>query len=64
MKNENTTATIDATGVSEWWFTRNIIAGLFGIAASLSLNIALTHSATADNLTSQPEPQSAAIAAR
>ncbi|MEK0450957.1 MAG: hypothetical protein RL088_3225 [Verrucomicrobiota bacterium] len=64
MKNENTTAAIDTTGVSEWWFTRNIIAGLFGIAASLSLNIALTQSASAGNLANQPEPQSASIAAR
>lgn len=41
MKNENTLSIADATGVSEWWFTRNIIAALFGIAASLSLGFAL-----------------------
>ena len=35
MKNINQPIT-DATGVSEWWFTRNIILGIFGIFATIA----------------------------
>jgi hypothetical protein len=36
MKNENQ-SNIDTTGVSEWWFTRNIIVGLAGIVATVTI---------------------------
>lgn len=62
MKNQNTSITVDATGVSEWWFTRNIIAGLFGIAVSLSLNIARADDARAEAVAEPEVP--AAIASR
>jgi hypothetical protein len=64
MKNENTTATVDTTGVSEWWFTRNIIAGFLGIAASLSLNIAISDSESDHSGAGQPASHSVAFAAK
>ena len=63
MKNENTSSIVDSTGVSEWWFTRNIIAGLFGIAASMAFAAALDH--TAENQTADmPDGQTASLATR
>ena len=63
MKNENTLSIADATGVSEWWFTRNIIAALFGIAASLSLGFALD-CGTEKQTTAPQDAQTSALATR
>lgn len=62
MKNENTSSIADATGVSEWWFTRNIIAGLFGAMASLALTVAFDHGAK-NQIAALPDAQSASLAA-
>jgi hypothetical protein len=64
MKNKNTSSIVDSTGVSEWWFTRNVIAGLFGAVASLALAVAFNHENMNQAVAEQPEPQSAALAAR
>ena len=63
MKNENTSSIADATGVSEWWFTRNIILGLFGAIASLALTFAFDHRTPQETVAKQPTPQPASIAA-
>jgi hypothetical protein len=61
MKNENITSIADATGVSEWWFTRNIIAGLFGIAASMSLAVAIDRAAE-NRTAAEPKSQHVTLA--
>ena len=63
MKNEHTLSIADATGVSEWWFTRNIIAALCGIAASLSLGFALDRG-TEKQTTAVQDAQTMAIVTR
>ena len=63
MKNENTSSIVDSTGVSEWWFTRNIIAGLFGIAASMAFAVALDHGAS-NQTADMPDGQTASLATR
>jgi hypothetical protein len=57
MKNKNTSANVDSTGVSEWWFTRNIIVGLLAAFASVLLGTAFDQgTANATNQTTAEQP--------